>query len=164
VDFFEIISENFMGVGGRPRANLDRIAARYPVVLHGVSLNIGSTDPLDGAYLDELSQLAEWTGARWISDHLCWTGVGGHNTHDLVPLPYTAESVDHVANRVREVQQHLGRRIALENVSSYMSFATDTMTEWEFLVRVAEAAACGILLDANNVFVSAHTHGFEATE
>lgn len=160
VDFFEILSENFMVPGGKPLRMLDRACALRPVVLHGVSLNIGSVDPLDEAYLDELDGLAARTRPHWISDHLCWTGVAGRSLHDLVPLPYCDEAVRHVAERVRRVQQRLGRRIALENVSSYMSFVADAMPEWEFLARVAEEADCGILLDVNNVFVSAHNHGF----
>lgn len=163
VDWFELLSENYMIRGGRPLRVARELRDQLPLVLHGVSLNIGSTDPLDGAYLDDLSQLAELTRAHWISDHLCWTGVGGHNTHDLVPLPYTAESVDHVAERVRRVQRRLGRRIALENVSSYLSYTADAMPEWEFLAAIAESADCGILLDVNNIFVSAHNHGFDGS-
>lgn len=162
VDLFEILSENFMVPGGKPLRTLDRACALRPVALHGVSLNVGSVDPLDDDYLDELAKLAERTRPRWVSDHLCWTGVGGHPLHDLLPLPYSDEAVEHVAARVRRVQERLGRRIALENVSSYMSYADDAMPEWEFLARIAEEADCGILLDVNNVFVSAHNHGFDA--
>ncbi len=140
VDWFEILSENFMVPGGKPLRMLDAVCAERPVVLHGVSLNSGSVEPLDAEYLDELAKLAERTAPRWVSDHLCWTGVSGHRLHDLIPLPYSDESIRHVASRVRVVQDRLGRRIALENVSSYMSFATDSMTEWEFLVHVAEEA------------------------
>ena len=164
VDWFELLSENYMIRGGRPLRVARELCDRLPLVLHGVSLNIGSTDPLDTPYLDDLSRLAELVSARWISDHLCWTGIGGHNTHDLVPLPYTTESVEHVAERVRTVQEHLGRRIALENVSSYLSYTADAMPEWEFLTAIAENADCGILLDVNNIFVSAHNHGFAAAE
>jgi len=162
VDWLEAISENYLVPGGRPKALLERIGDAVPLVLHGVSLNVGSVDPLDEGYLDELAALAERQRPRWLSDHLCWTGVAGHNLHDLVPLPYTEESVAHVVDRVRRVQDRLERRIALENVSSYLAFAADAMPEWEFLVRVAEGADCGILLDVNNVFVSAHNHGFAA--
>jgi uncharacterized protein (UPF0276 family) len=161
VDWFEILSENYMVPGGKPLRMLDAACAERPVVLHGVALNVGSVDPLDDDYLDELAKLARRTEPRWISDHLCWTGVGGHPLHDLVPLPYSEESIRHVAGRVRQVQDRLGRRIALENVSSYMSFAADSMTEWEFLAHVSEESDCGILLDVNNVFVSAHNHGFD---
>jgi hypothetical protein len=162
VDWFEILSENFMVPGGKPLRMLDQVCALRPVTLHGVSLNIGSVDPLDGDYLDALSKLAASTQPRWVSDHLCWTGVGGHPLHDLLPLPYCDDAIRHVSERVRTVQDRLERRIALENVSSYMSFARDTMPEWEFLANVAEEADCGILLDVNNVFVSAHNHGFDA--
>lgn len=161
-DWFEVISENFMGVGGRARAVLDAVRERFPVVLHGVSLSIGSTDPLDLAYLDTLAALAVSVEAAWVSDHLCWTGVGGKNAHDLLPLPYTEEALAHVVDRVRRVQDRLERRIALENVSSYLGYRLSEMPEWEFLARVAEGADCGILLDVNNVFVSAHNHRFDA--
>jgi uncharacterized protein (UPF0276 family) len=164
VDWFELLSENYMIRGGRPLRVARLLSQHVPLALHGVSLNVGTSDPLDLAYLDDLARLAELTQARWISDHLCWTGVGGHNTHDLVPLPYTAEAVDHVAERVRAVQARLGRRIALENVSSYLSYRADALPEWEFLAAIAQQADCGILLDVNNIFVSAHNHGFDARE
>jgi uncharacterized protein (UPF0276 family) len=162
IDWFELLSENYMVPGGRPLRIVSEVRELAPVVMHGVSLNIGSSDPLDARYLDELDRLAELARPSWISDHLCWTGVEGRNLHDLLPLPYTEEAVMHVAARVRRVQDRLGRRIALENVSSYMSFVRDGMTEWEFLLGIAEEADCGILLDVNNVFVSAHNHGFDA--
>ncbi len=161
VDFFEAISENFLVPGGRPPRVLAEVRARFPLVLHGVSLNVGSDDPLDGLYLGDLAALAGRFEPAWLSDHLCWTGIAGRNLHDLVPLPYTEAALRHVAVRVREVQDRLGRRIALENVSSYFAYRADAMPEWEFLTRVAEAADCGILLDVNNVFVSAHNHGFD---
>ena len=164
VDWFEILSENFMVPGGKPLRMLEAVCSERPVVMHGVSLNIGSVDSLDAQYLGELAGLAERTQPRWVSDHLCWTGVSRHPLHDLIPLPYTEEAIRHVASRVSAVQDRLARRIVLENVSSYMSFTTDAMSEWAFLVQVAEEADCGILLDVNNVFVSAHNHGFEATE
>ena len=162
VDWFELLSENYMVPGGRPLRIVDEIRELTSVALHGVSLNIGSTDPLNEDYLDELERLARRSRPSWISDHLCWTGVSGTNLHDLLPLPYVDEVIDHVAERVRRVQDRLGRRIALENVSSYMSFAWDSMSEWDFLTAIAEEADCGILLDVNNVFVSAHNHGFDA--
>jgi uncharacterized protein len=162
VDFFEVISENYMVPGGRPPRVLEDVRADFPVVLHGVSLNIGSADPLDSGYLDELAALAKRFEPAWLSDHLCWTGVGGHNLHDLLPLPYTEAALAHVAERVARVQDRLGRRIALENVSSYFAYQHDAMPEWEFLAQIAERADCGILLDVNNVFVSAHNHGFDA--
>lgn len=162
VDWFEIVSENFMVGGGRPLEVIDAVAAQYPVVMHGVSLSIGSADPLRRDYLRELKALAARIKPAWISDHLCWTGVGGRNLHDLLPLPYNEEAVRHVASRIREVQDFLERPIALENVSSYMTLRASTMTEWEFLAAVAEGADCGILLDINNIFVSAFNHGFDA--
>ena len=162
VDWFEAISENYMVAGGRPPRVLGEVRAQTPLVLHGVSLNLGSSDPLDDSYLRELAALAARFEPAWISDHLCWTGVGGENLHDLLPLPYTEEAVRHVAARIARVQDRLGRRIAIENVSSYAAFRADAMPEWEFLAAVCEAADCGILLDVNNVFVSAHNHGFDA--
>ncbi len=164
VDWFEVLTENYMVAGGKPLRMLDAVCAERPVVMHGVSLDIGGVDPLREGYLRELVRLAERVRPEWVSDHLCWTGVSGHPLHDLVPLPYCEESIQHVAERVMRVQERLGRRIALENVSSYMSFAADTMPEWEFLAQVAERSDCGILLDVNNVFVSAHNHGFDARE
>ena len=161
VDFFEAISENYMVPGGRPPRVLEDVRARFPLLLHGVSMNVGSADPLDADYLDDLAALATRFEPAWLTDHLCWTGVGGQNLHDLVPLPYTEAALAHVAERVAQVQDRLGRRIALENVSSYFSYRQDVMPEWEFLARIAERADCGILLDVNNVFVSAHNHGFD---
>jgi hypothetical protein len=160
--FLEAISENHMTRGGRPRRIVESLRPHVPVVLHGVSLNLGSTDPLDAEYLAELAALARRVEAPWISDHLCWTGVGGRNLHDLLPLPHTEASLHHVAARIRAVQERLGRRIAVENVSSYARFTADEMEEWEFLVGVAEEADCGILLDVNNVYVNAWNHGFDA--
>jgi len=164
VDWFELLSENYMIRGGRPLRVARELRERLPLVLHGVSLNIGSTDPLDKEYLDELDKLIRFAQPSWVSDHLCWTGVQGRNLHDLLPLPYTEEAVHHVSARVRRVQDRLGRRIALENVSSYLSFIPDGMSESEFLLAIVEEADCGILLDVNNVFVSAHNHGFDANQ
>jgi uncharacterized protein (UPF0276 family) len=161
VDWFEILSENFMQTAGRPLHFVDAIAANYPVAMHGVSLSIGSTDPLDLAYLTELRALRDRVKARWVSDHLCWTGVGGRNTHDLLPLPYTNEALRHVVERVRAVQDFLGAPLALENPSTYAEFSGAQMPEWEFLARVAEQADCAILLDVNNVYVSAFNHGYD---
>ena len=163
VDWFEIISENFMIPGGRPLRILDEIRSHVPVVLHGVSMNLGSSDPLNEDYLDDLVRLVERVEPPWVSDHLCWTGVDAHNLHDLLPLPYTAETIRHVSERIGRVQDRLRQRIAIENVSSYLSYAADEMTEWEFVVAIAESADCGILLDVNNIFVSAHNHDFDAT-
>ncbi len=164
VGWFEIISENYMQTAGKPLLFLDRIAEKYPIVMHGVSLSIGSTDPLDFEYLRELKALRDRVGARWLSDHLCWTGAAGRNTHDLLPLPYTEEALRHVADRVRKVQDFLEAPIALENPSSYVEFAGSTLKEWEFLSALAEEADCGLLLDVNNVYVSAHNHSFDPHE
>jgi uncharacterized protein len=162
VGWFEIISENYMQTAGRPLDFLDRIAERYPIVMHGVSMSIGSTDPLDMAYLAELKALRDRTRALWVSDHLCWTGVAGRNTHDLLPMPYTEEALRHTAERVRRVQDFLGAPLLLENPSSYVEFAGSSMTEWEFLAQLSEEADCGLLLDVNNIYVSAYNHGFDA--
>lgn len=161
VDWFEVLSENYMVGGGKPLAYLDKFAERYPLVMHGVSLSIGSTDPLDRAYLIELKALAERIKPVWISDHLCWTGVAGRNLHDLLPLPHTEESVRHVAARVREVQDFLGRQILLENASTYLDFTHSAMPEWEFVSAVAEAADCLLLLDVNNIYVNSQNHSFD---
>lgn len=162
IDWFEAIAENYMIPGGRPLRMLEAVRAVRPLVLHGVSLDVGSVDPLDRDYLRELAALARRFEPVWTSDHLCWTGIGGVHLHDLLPLPRTEACVRHVAGRVRAVQDLLGRRIALENVSSYLEHAGETLSEAEFLAAVAEEADCGILLDVNNVFVSAHNHGFDA--
>lgn len=164
VDWFEVISENFLDTHGRPRYVLDRIAERYPIVMHGVSLSIGSTDPLDFEYLTKLRCLASDVNARWVSDHICWTGVNGINTHDLLPLPYHEHSLRHVVERVRIVQDFLERPLVLENPSSYVEFTGSTMPEWEFVARLAEETGCGLLLDVNNVFVSAWNHDFDPVE
>jgi len=148
--------------GGRPLDVLTRLRRDYPVVMHGVSLSIGSSDPLDAGYLDELQALAARIEPAWISDHLCWTGVGGHTSHDLLPLPYTEEALDHVARRIVQVQEKLGRQIAIENVSSYLTYTASVLPEWEFLSEVAKRADCGILLDINNIFVSSVNHRFDA--
>ncbi|HYL18832.1 MAG TPA: DUF692 domain-containing protein [Burkholderiales bacterium] len=162
VDWFELLSENYLVPGGKPLHYLDRIRADYPVVMHGVSLSIGSSDPLDMHYLRALKVLAERVSPHWISDHLCWTGVSGRNTHDLLPLPYTEEALAQVVAKVEAVQDYLGRRILLENVSSYVSYKDSELTEWEFLAEIARRADCLILLDVNNIYVSAYNHGFDA--
>lgn len=159
IDWFEAISENFMDSGGRPRHVIRRIAERYPVVLHGVSLSIGSTDPLARAYLGRLKQLADEIGAAWVSDHLCWTGVGGHNSHDLLPLPLNEDTLAHVAARVRVVQDLLERPLILENPSTYVSFRSTRMAEPEFLRALCDETGCGLLLDVNNVYVSCFNAG-----
>lgn len=161
LDWLEIIAENYIVDGGRPLDWLDRIRELYPMVMHGVSLSIGSTDPLDEIYLARLDALARRIEPAWISDHLCWTGVGGINMHDLLPLPYTEEALAHVVERIGRVQERLGRRILIENVSSYVSFAESAMPEWEFLAEIARRADCLILLDINNIHVSGFNNGFD---
>jgi len=164
LDWFEILSENFMQTRGRPLEVLDQIAERYPLAMHGVSLSIGSTDPLDWDYLRELKALRKRCAAEWISDHLCWTGVSSRNTHDLLPLPFSEEALLHTARRVREVQDFLEAPLVLENPSSYVEFSGTPLREWEFLTGVVELADAGILLDVNNVYVSAKNHGFDPEE
>ncbi|WP_257829496.1 DUF692 domain-containing protein [Burkholderia glumae] len=162
VDWFEIVSENYFEDAGYQRAMLDKLAADVPIVMHGVSLSIGSDSPLDLDYLRKLRQLMDEVGAVWVSDHLCWTGLGSHHSHDLLPLPFHAASLEHVAARVDAVQQFLGRPLVLENPSSYIQFRSSTMSECEFLARLAERTGCGLLLDVNNVYVSAFNHRFDA--
>jgi uncharacterized protein len=161
VDWFEVLSENFMDTEGRPLHVLDQVAERYPVVLHGVSMSIGSTDPLNLEHLRKLKALADRTRAHWVSDHLCWTGVLGRNTHDLLPMPYTEEALRHTVARVKQASDVLERPLVLENPSTYVEFAASTLPEWEFLARLAEESDCGLLLDVNNVYVSSFNHGFD---
>jgi uncharacterized protein len=161
IDWLEVITENYLVPGGQPLHYLERLRARYPIAMHGVSLSIGSTDRLDREYLEAVRRLADHIEPAWISDHLCWTGVEGRNMHDLLPLPYTGEALDAVVARVGAVQEALGRRILLENVSSYLTFKDSDMTEWDFLGEVAERADCDILLDINNIYVSSVNHGFD---
>lgn len=162
VDWFEIISENFMDNFGYARHVLERIAAMRPIVMHGVSMSVGSTDPLDWNYLNSLKALAEFVEPNWISDHLCWTGVAHVNTHDLLPMPLTEESLKHVINRVRQIQDFLQRPLVLENPSTYLEFKQSSITEWDFLSALAKETGCGLLLDVNNVYVSSYNHGFDA--
>jgi uncharacterized protein len=161
VAWLEALTENYLMPGGRPIHYLERLRGHYPLVFHGVSLSIGSTDPLDFDYLRHVKSLTDRYEAAWISDHLCWTGVDGINVHDLLPMPFTESALRHVAQRVRRVQDFFGRRILIENVSSYLSFAGDEMTEWEFLSELATRADCLLLLDVNNVYVSGINHGFD---
>lgn len=163
VDWLEIISENYLVPGGAPLHHLDRLRPDFPMVMHGVALSIGGTDALDLAYLRDLKALAERVQPAWVSDHLCWTGVAGRLTHDLLPLPLTEVMLRHVVDRVGRVQDLLGRRLVLENVSSYVAFAADEMAEHEFVAEVARRADCQLLLDVNNVYVSSINHGFDAT-
>jgi uncharacterized protein (UPF0276 family) len=162
VDFFEIISENFLGAGEASRALLRHVGARHPISMHGVSLSIGGTDPLDLSLLRQLRALARATGALSVSDHLCWTGVAGAMTGELLPLPHTEAVLRHVVSRIAAAQEILGCRLLIENPSSYLAWSVSEMTEWEFLAAVAERADCLILLDVNNVVVSATNVGFDA--
>ena len=164
VDWFEILSENYMVKGGKALYYLDAIRERYPIVMHGVSLSIGGTDPLDFDYLRQLKTLMERAQPKWISDHLCWTGQGNHNLHDLMPLPYNDDAIQHVAERVKVVQDYLGTQILLENVSSYVTYTHSKMTEWEFYSHVAEESDCLMLFDVNNVYVSARNHDFDPSD
>ncbi|MCP5367894.1 MAG: DUF692 domain-containing protein [Hyphomicrobiales bacterium] len=161
VDWFEVISENYMVPGGKPLHYLDRVRERWPVVMHGVSLSIGSTDPLNMDYLRDLKALADRIEPAWISDHLCWTGFQKLNMHDLLPVPYTEEALDHIVARIGRVQDYLGRRILLENPSTYVTFDSSTLPEWTFLAEMARRADCLILLDVNNIYVSAFNHEFD---
>jgi uncharacterized protein (UPF0276 family) len=161
IDWFEVLSENYMVPGGKPLYYLDKIREHYPVVMHGVSLSIGSCDQLDWDYLKQLKALAKHIEPEWISDHFCWTGFKGINMHDLLPLPYTQEAIDHVVSRVQQVQEFLGRRILLENASSYVTYSQSMMTEWEFVKEVIERADCLLLLDINNIYVSGFNHDFD---
>jgi uncharacterized protein (UPF0276 family) len=162
VDWLEVISENYMLPGGAPLRHLDRLRRDYPMAMHGVSLSIGSADDLDPEYLRALKALADRIEPAWISDHLCWTGVDHHNLHDLMPMPYTEAALRHLCERVARVQDHLGRRLLLENVSSYVAFEADEMSEWTFVAELARRADCDLLLDVNNVHVSSVNHGFDA--
>ncbi|MGO4771300.1 DUF692 domain-containing protein [Flavobacterium sp. W22_SRS_FK3] len=164
VDWFEVISENFMDSHGMPRYILQQIAEQYPVVMHGVSLSIGSTDPLNLDYLKNLKQLASEVKPAWISDHLCWTGVLTTNSHDLLPLPLNEDSLKHVCNRIRQVQDYLERPLIVENPSTYASFNNSTLSEWEFLRIMTEETGCGLLLDVNNVYVSSFNNDFDPLE
>ncbi|HTG74931.1 MAG TPA: DUF692 domain-containing protein [Terriglobia bacterium] len=161
VDWFEIISENFMDNFGYARHVLEHLASIRPIVMHGVSMSVGSTDPLNWDYLKGLKTLAEFVQPKWISDHLCWTGVANVNTHDLLPLPLTEESLSHVSERVRQIQDFLGRPLVLENPSTYLEFKESTITEWDFLSELTRQTGCGLLLDVNNVYVSGYNHGFD---
>lgn len=164
VDWFEVISENFMDSYGRPRHILKQIADRYPVVMHGVSMSIGSTDPLDFKYLKSLKTLADEVKPAWISDHLCWTGVLTVNSHDLLPLPLNEESLKHVSERITKVQDYLERPLIIENPSTYASFKNSTIKEWDFLRMMTEETGCGLLLDVNNVYVSSFNNDFDPVE
>ncbi|MBN9286993.1 MAG: hypothetical protein BGO43_11450 [Gammaproteobacteria bacterium 39-13] len=161
IDWFEIITENYLVPGGKPLYYLDKIREHYPIVMHGVSMSLGSTDSLDLDYLAQVKALADRINAKWLSDHLCWTGVHQKNMHDLLPLPYTEEALKHVVSKIKQAQDFLGRQMLIENVSSYLTYSSSAMTEWDFLREVAEQADCLILLDINNIYVSSFNHGFD---
>ena len=164
VDWFEIISENFMDTEGRPMRVLEQVREHYPIVMHGVSMSIGSTDPLDRDYLARLKRLADRIDVAWMGDHVCWTGVNGRNGHDLYPVPYTEESLAHVVERIKIVQDVIERPFVLENPSTYLQFTADSMSEIEWIGRMAEDADCALLLDVNNVYVTARNHDLDAME
>lgn len=161
IDWLEIITENYLIPGGKPLYYLDKMRERYPLAMHGVSLSIGSTDPLNKAYLQQVKVLANRIEPAWISDHLCWTGIQGINLHDLLPLPYTREAIKHIVSRLEVVQDYLGQQILIENVSSYLTYEESEMSEWEFVSEILKEADCYLLLDINNVYVSACNHHFE---
>ena len=164
IDWFEILSENYMVDGGKPLYYLDSIRQDYPMVMHGVSMSLGSTDPLNYEYLKNLKALIHRVEPMWISDHLCWTGVDQKNMHDLLPLPYTEAAVNHLADRIAEAQDFLGRQMLIENLSSYVTYCDDVMSEWEFISAIAEKADCNILLDINNIYVSSYNHHYDPIE
>jgi len=164
LDWFEILSENYMVDGGKPLYFLDAIREHYPVVMHGVSMSIGSTDPLNIEYLKQLKSLADRIQPKWMSDHLCWTGVNNINSHDLLPLPYNEEALNHLVERIKTVQDYLELPFLVENVSSYLTYINSEMNEWEFLNEVARLSGCKILLDINNIYVSARNHDFKSEE
>ena len=161
LDWFEILTENYLIPGGKPLYYLDKIREDYPIVMHGVSLSVGSTDPLDSGYLNQLSALIERVQPAWVSDHLCWTGVNGVNAHDLLPIPYTHEAINHIVSRLHQIQDFIGRPILIENVSSYLTYKQSEMSEWEFILEIIKQSGCYILLDVNNVYVSSVNHGFD---
>jgi uncharacterized protein (UPF0276 family) len=164
IDWFEVISENYMVGGGKPRHYPETIRQDYPIVMHGVSMSIGSTDPLNMDYLKSLRTLAAEIQPAWISDHLCFTTIGGVNSHDLLPMPYTEEALEHVVERIKQVQDFLGRQMLLENASSYLTYQSDEMSEWEFINQICRQADCLMLFDVNNIYVSARNHGFDPME
>lgn len=161
VDWLEIMTEDFLVLGGNNLFYLDQVVEKYPVAMHGVSLSIGSSDPIDLSYLSQVKKLAKRIKPAWISDHLCWTGINKINSHDLLPLPYTQEALTHIVNRVKQVQDFLDQPIMLENVSSYVEFKNSELTEWDFLSEIAQQSGCFILLDINNIYVSGFNHGFD---
>lgn len=164
IAWFEVLIDNYLGKGGLPLYNLEQIRNHYPMTFHGVGMSLGSTDPLNKKYLKQLKQLMDRFEPAWVSDHLCWMSVGGHYAHDLLPLPYVEQAVHLAVEHIQQVQEFLGQRILVENVSSYLTYQHSTMEEWDFLQQVAEQADCDILLDINNIYVSASNHGFNAMD
>ena len=164
VGWLEIHSENYFGAGGRPLHYLDRIRADYPISLHGVGLSVGSTDPLSETHLRNLKTLVQRCEPMLISEHLSWGSVAGRHFNDLLPLPYHAEALQHMVERIGQVQDYLQRPILIENLSSYLEYSASDIPEWEFLTELAKRSGCGILLDVNNVYVSARNHGFDAQD
>ena len=164
IDWFEVLTENYLVPGGKPLYYLDKVKEQYPLVMHGVSMSIGSTDPLDLDYLQQVKTLAKRIDAKWISDHLCWTGVQHKNMHDLLPLPYTEEALNHISARIRQVQDILGRQLLIENVSSYLTYSQSSMSEWEFITELCNRSDCLLLLDINNIYVSAFNHQFKVED
>ncbi len=162
VDWLEVISENFMVAGGKPKYFLHAVRENYPIVMHGVSMSIAGTDPLNMDYLKKLKMLSSEIQPEWVSDHLCWTGAEGLNSHDLLPVPYNNEVITHIVDRIQQVQEILGRALVLENVSSYLTYNQSDMEEWDFINTIAEHSGCKILLDINNIYVSSRNHGFSA--
>ncbi len=161
IDWFEILTENYLVPGGKPLYYLDQVKEQYPLVMHGVSMSLGSTQPLDWDYLKQVKALAKRVNAKWLSDHVCWTGVHNTNMHDLLPLPYTEECIAHLVSRIKQVQDFLEQPMLIENVSSYLTYSHSAMTEWEFLSEITERADCYLLLDVNNIYVSAFNHQFD---
>jgi uncharacterized protein (UPF0276 family) len=161
IDWFEILTENYLIPGGKPLYYLDQVKEHYPLVMHGVSMSLGSTQPLDWEYLKQVKALAKRVDAKWLSDHVCWTGVHNKNMHDLLPLPYTEECIAHLVSRIKQVQDFLEQPMLIENVSSYLTYSHSAMTEWEFLSELTEQADCYLLLDVNNIYVSAFNHQFD---
>ena len=164
VDFVEVISENYMIEGGRQMRILEEVRSQLPVIIHGVSMSIGSARGLDEDYLSKLKQLEQRIDPLWVSDHLCWTRTSAHNSHDLLPMPLTLEALQAVCDNIDHAQNTLGRAMLFENPSSYLTFPEDEMSEWEFLTEMTKRTGCYLLLDVNNIYVSSKNHGFSAEE
>jgi len=164
IPWFEVLSENYMSTGGPALHHLEQVRQHYPITLHGVGMSLGSTDELDFDYLDKLKNLIQRFEPAWVSDHLAWISTGQHYLHDLLPVPYTSAALEHIAQKIMRAQEYLGRRLLIENPSSYLCFREDEMSEWEFIAALAERADCHLLLDVNNLYVSATNQGADASE